>query len=66
MIQFCPKCGSKNIKSEGSTSEYGILFIACDTGTSTEYTAPCAIFSCEECSTDTIIECEDDEIGFDF
>ncbi len=56
MVKFCPKCGSNNIKNNGDTNEYGIKFIADDTGTSIEYFSSCAIFSCIECDKDTIIE----------
>lgn len=63
MIKFCPKCGSRAITNNGSTSECGVLFIADDTGTSLEYASGCSIFSCEECGKDTIIE---DDVDFDF
>lgn len=67
MINFCPRCGSKSIENNGNTSEYGVLFIVDDTGSSLEYASSCSVFACNDCGKETIIECQNEDFDeFDF
>lgn len=55
-IRFCPKCGADGVVDKGSKTEFGELFIADDTGSSTEYASACSIYHCTACGVDTMME----------
>jgi hypothetical protein len=58
----CPKCGSKNVVDLGSKGECGDLFVAEDTGSSTECYQIIVAYNCADCKCDFYIGLTDDEI----
>lgn len=48
---FCPHCGSQMVDEDGSIPEDSKLFVAEDTGSSTEYFDSAQPYVCLDCNT---------------